>query len=374
MSNLKHVNATIETAKQDRKNLILFFGNFANYEYLEDRASIERIEICDNFLTYPVCTSRGIELWQKRYPLQGLYVAIQTRSQRQLVDSKHTLIKAIVDVCKDSDSIGLSASTLETAFKYATPQMASNFTFNDGCAASFLPANKPLLFHESGEKFTANFQPMKIGKAIRQVCNTILGIGASDSQIEQMTNKIKSQFAPIEILTSDSVSEVYALNHGDSSETGTLADSCMKNKSYLYNDLDSSANCQVLYALNCDGELIARALLWEACDGSKVMDRIYGSDANIEKFKAYAKSQGYYCKARQSYSDINTFICPTTGETIEKYFTIDVEEIDENNAPFLDTFYYYGFDSDTENYIVSNMSSHFTSHTCRETNGEMAPY
>ena len=374
MSNLKHINATIETAKQDRKNLILFFGNFANYEYLEERQSIERIEICDNFLTYPVCTSRGIELWQKRYPLQGLYVAIQTRSQRQLVDSKHTLIKAIVDVCKDSESIGLSASTLETAFKYATPAMASNFTFNDGCTASFLPANKPLLFHENGEKFTANFQPIKIGKAIRQLCNTVLGIGASDSQIEQMTNKIKSQFAPIEILTSDNIHEIYALNHGDSSETGTLSDSCMRNKSYLYNDLSSSANCQVLYALNCEGELIARALLWTTHDGSKVMDRIYGTDANIEKFKAYAKAQGYYCKARQSYSDINTFICPTTGETIEKYFTIEIEELDEESAPFLDTFYYYGFDTDIETYILENTAGCLTTHTCRETSGHMECY
>ena len=374
MSNLKQITDAVETAKRDGKNLILFYGNFANYEYLEERQSIDKIEICDNFLMYPVCTSRGIELWQKRYPLQGLYVAIQTRSQRSLVDTKHTLIKTIIDICKHPDSIGLSASTLEAALKYATPQMASNFSFNDGCTASFLPANKPLLFHESGEKFTANFQQMKIGKAIRQLCNTTLGIGASDSQIEQMTNKIKSQFAPIEILTSDNIHEIYALNQGDSSETGTLSDSCMRNKSYLYNDLSSSENCEILYALNCEGELIARALLWTACDGSKVMDRIYGTDANIEKFKAYAKSQGYYCKARQSYSDINTFICPTTGETIEKYFTIDIEEIDEESAPFLDTFYYYGFDSDIESYMLSNMNSHFTSHTCRETSGHMECY
>jgi len=240
MSNLKQITDAVETAKRDGKNLILFYGNFANYEYLEERQSIDKIEICDNFLMYPVCTSRGIELWQKRYPLQGLYVAIQTRSQRSLVDTKHTLIKTIIDICKHPDSIGLSASTLEAALKYATPQMASNFSFNDGCTASFLPANKPLLFHESGEKFTANFQQMKIGKAIRQLCNTTLGIGASDSQIEQMTNKIKSQFAPIEILTSDNIHEIYALNQGDSSETGTLSDSCMRNKSYLYNDLSNS--------------------------------------------------------------------------------------------------------------------------------------
>lgn len=374
MSNLKQIKDAVETAKRDGKNLILFYGNFANYEYLDERPSIDKIEICDNFLSYPCCTSRGVELWYKKYPLTGLYVAIQTRSQRHLVDTKHTLIKTIIDVCKHPDSIGLSASTLEAAFKYATPQMASNFSFNDGCTASFLPANKPLLFHESGEKFTSNFQQIKIGKAIRQLCNTVLGIGLNDSQIEQMTNKIKSQFAPIEILTSDNISEVYALNHGDSSETGTLQDSCMRNKSELYLDLDSSANCQVLYALNCDGELIARALLWTTHDGSKVMDRIYGSDANIEKFKAYAKSQDYYCKARQSYSDINTFICPNTGETIEKYFTIEIQELDEENAPFLDTFYYYGFDSDTDTYILENTSSCFTSHTCRETSGHMECY
>lgn len=371
-ASMKHLAETLKKAKSNNASLYLYYGNFADYTHIDNRNTIDNMRIEAEHLIVPMVTNRGHELFVKRYPLQGLYIALQRRSQRHLVDSKSVLAKAITRVMNSDDDIFFNTNNLEHAFKYATDDMPSNYLFNDPCTASFLPANKPLLFLENGEKYQRSHQQIKIGKAVRSICNDVLNMGLNDSNVEAITNKVKAEFAPIEIFTSDNISEVYAMNIGTRSECGTLSESCMRNKSYLYDGLTDSENCRVLYAVNCDGELIARALLWETITQRVVMDRVYGTDSNIEKFKQYAIQQGYYHKYEQNYSNTAEFVNPSSGETETLYMTIDVSEIDLSSAPFLDTFYYYSYDG--ASYSLSNESDSETTHTFRETDGSAAEY
>lgn len=366
-ASMKHLTETLKKAKTTNSSLYLYYGNFADYTHIDNRNTIDSMRIEGNFLVVPMVTNRGHELFVKRYPLKGLYLAIQRRSQRHLVDSKNVLSMAIADVMNADDDIFYNSNNIEHAFKYASIDMASNYTFDDACTATFLPANKPLLFLEDGNKYTRSHQQIKIGKAIRSICNDVLNMALSDSNIEAITNKVKAKFAPIEILTSHGISEVYALNHGTRSECGTLADSCMRGKSYFYQYFDSSPNSRILYALNCEGQLIARALLWHTSGGKWVMDRVYGNDANIEKFKAYAKSQGYYYKYEQNYSNTSDFVDPNTGEKVTLWMDIEIDELDLDNTPFMDTFFYYCNNDGT--YYLSNDSNSDTTHRLRETDG-----
>jgi len=366
-ASIKHLAETIKKAKSTRCSIYLYYGNFADYTHIDNRSTIEAMSIDGDFLNVPMMTNRGYELYSRRYPLKGLYIAIKQRSQRHLVDSKNVLSRAITDVMNPDDDIFYNSNNLEHALQYSTNEMTSNYTFNDACIATFNPANKPLLFLEDGSKYTRAFQQIKIGKAVRSICNDVLNMGLSDSNVEAITNRIKSQFAPIEILTSGNVAEVYALNHGTRSECGTLADSCMRGKSEFYQDLSSSENCKVLYSLNCDGELIARALLWSTACGKMVMDRIYGTDANVLKFIEFAKGQGYYYKYEQNYSNTSEFVNPTTGEKENLYMDIEINELDTYNSPFMDTFHYYN-ENDVM-YYLSNENNSDTTHTLRETDG-----
>lgn len=374
MSNLEHLKSVLKTAQTENAYLIVFFGTFANYKHLENTESIKRATIKDGFFTYPMVTNRGVELWQERYPIEGLYLAINTRSQRKLIDKLEVIYPAITSVMKEADSISFDSDTFIQASRRATKDMPANFTFNDMCTASFLPAGKPLLFTEDGAVYDRAFQQMKVGKSIRLLCNDILGLNANDSQIERITNKVKARFAPIEILISSDVAGVYAMNHAPKYEIGSLNDSCMKNKSEYFSTLSHSSNCRVAYAVNCEGELIARALLWTTETGETILDRIYGTDAIQEKFKTWAINNGYFHRYRQSYTDVDEFVCPNTKQKVFKYFEIHIEALEEDYVPFLDTFYRYGYCAERGGYYLSNEAHEYTDYTCRETNGGWESY
>lgn len=373
MSNLtttasrKHLTETLKKAKKDNASIWIYYAYFNDYTCVDYPGDIQNVSIEGDYLLVPITTPNGLELYVRRFNIEGTYIAIQRRTQRTLVDTKYILSDIISDVVKHPHGEQFKADVIEHAFRRTTEEMNALYTFNDPCTATFLPANKPLLFLEDGTKYTRGFQQVKIGKAVRSICNDVLNMALNDKQVETITNKLKSKYAPIEILKSSSISEVYALNHAGRSECGTLADSCMRNKSYLYTDLDNSENCEILYAVNCEGELIGRALLWKTSCGKMVMDRIYSTDAHIEKFKAYAVQQGYYHKVRQSYDDRSDFINPNTGEKEVLWLDVVIKEMDLDNCPFMDTFSYYCNNDGV--YYLSNDSNSDTTHRLREVDG-----
>jgi hypothetical protein len=70
------------------------------------------------------------------------------------------------------------------------------------------------------------------------------------------------------------------------------------------------------------------------------MDRIYGSDITVEAFKGWAKTNGYYHKERQTFSDKNSFVCPVSGSVFNGRLEVFIKNGPYDEFPYLDTLSY----------------------------------
>lgn len=142
---------------------------------------------------------------------------------------------------------------------------------------------------------------------------------------------------------------------------GVLWGSCMKqeerNKFFgLYSK--NTDICSMLVMLK-DNKVAGRALLWNFKDAVtkkkvKIMDRIYYiRDFDQNKFKEWAKKNGYLYKKQQSYS-CDDFVDPKTSKMTHRTFAIPIKNIDHGSYPYLDTFFYL----DHKKGILSNNSKY----------------
>jgi len=234
---------------------------------------------------------------------------------------------------------------LTYALDHSPLKYAGAFDFTGADLCEFLPAGKPALNHSNTrEPYTGFNQQMKIGKGVRYVLDC-LGYVYTDQQVEEMVNRIKAHNMPVEIKmakeTGYSISEVYDMPAACGS--GSLEDSCMRGHGDYYYDLDEFDCVDLAYALNDEGELLGRALVWKSHDGPRLMDRIYGQDKMVQAFKNYAKENDWWHKAAQAYDQKRDWIKPN-GEEVTQSFTIGIsmrDSIDNEQAPYMDTFCYY---------------------------------
>jgi len=230
---------------------------------------------------------------------------------------------------------------------YSTIQYAGEFQFNDVETTTFLPAGKPSLRDNTdGNIYDKFYQKQKIGKAVKYVCDC-LGIAYADHHIETMVNIIKAENMPVEFqYTSNNgehynISDVYNLDHAEG--CGSLGSSCMRGLGGYYHDLDGCDNVEAIYTLNLNGELTSRALLWTTRKGTKILDRIYGSDSMVTAYKELAKEKGWWHKEYQSYDSRRQFINPE-GDELRASFAIEIDlsdAINEESVPYMDTFCFY---------------------------------
>lgn len=218
------------------------------------------------------------------------------------------------------------------------------FDFKSGCDVSYLPANRPpLYFHrrEGGHRYTKSDQKAKIGKAVRLLFGDTFGFEINDSMVEDAVNRIASHYAPVQILRSHGIGDVYNLNTSSTSPVGA---SCMQGKGWVWINLQQLAPVEVLYSLNCDGELESRALLWTLSNGRRFLDRIYSTDKVRAQYIELAKAEGWLYKERQAYDRWRHFIDGTTGESWTGSIEVNLEELTNSfsdlvngDVPFLDT-------------------------------------
>lgn len=157
------------------------------------------------------------------------------------------------------------------------------------------------------------------------------------------------------VKVSQKPSEIYAI------PGFTYGESCMSDKEEeFFKIYDDIAACSIAYIVDDEGELKARALLWETVEGEKIMDRIYAKNGNLETtMMIWAKAHGYLYKTQQAqgwhhYSN--------GDETITLYklsvnagfnFTEGMYEC----VPYMDTFHFiieddchlYSWEKPTEN-------------------------
>ena len=183
-----------------------------------------------------------------------------------------------------------------------------------------------------------------VGKWLRQLD---LLEDISDANIEQYVNKLKAKYVITEtfsVVSGESIREWY---HGRryAHNTGSLEQSCMRHERcqdfldiYVHNDIN------MLILTDQNGNLTGRALLWprklwnknyfDNCD--VFMDRIYGNDRVIQKFKDYANAQGWARKSEQTYN--NTVGVYFNGEIFTKRMRMNLDDVTFNEYPYMDTF------------------------------------
>ena len=183
-----------------------------------------------------------------------------------------------------------------------------------------------------------------VGKWLRQL-NLVDDI--SDRDIEIYVNKLKSKYIVTETFSIVEGEDIREWYHGEkyADSTGSLGNSCMRHERcqdfldiYVENDIS------MLILTNQHGKLVGRALLWpkllwnknyfENCD--VFMDRIYGNDRVIQKFKDYAKDQGWARKSEQTYN--NTLGVHYDGEDFTKRMRMNIQYDEHNEYPYMDTF------------------------------------
>jgi hypothetical protein len=154
-------------------------------------------------------------------------------------------------------------------------------------------------------------------------------------------SKIDYQF---KIVKGRDILEYY---HGSSyyNSNGSLGVSCMKYdncQDYLGIYTKNKNIIEMLVALNSDGRLIGRALLWKQGD-KKIMDRIYTiNDEDFQfSFKKWADENGYWYKKEQKWN--NTLFFKTRDKIMCEEISIQLDNFDFEYYPYLDTFKFIDF-------------------------------
>jgi hypothetical protein len=130
--------------------------------------------------------------------------------------------------------------------------------------------------------------------------------------------------------------------HGDSyySNNGSLGVSCMKYdgcQEYLKIYTENPSIVEMLIAVDGNGKLIGRALLWKQGD-KKIMDRVYVvSDEDFQfSFKKWADENGYWYKKEQKWN--NTLFFKTKDKILCEDISIQLDKWHFDHYPYLDTF------------------------------------
>lgn len=207
-------------------------------------------------------------------------------------------------------------------------------------------------------------------------------------QIETFTNKVIAQKGGkfgFEIIKGDRIKWAYLGSnyHGTS---GMLHDSCMRHERCqdyfdIYTENDEAVNMLVL--LSPTRKVMGRALVWTntilnyESDGGKatfrgtMMDRIYTvKDADVERFRTYAKDAGWALRSNRDAGEAGTFDIPLengykTFYNVEATAVLDILSDEFDNYPYMDTLQYLDGD------ILSNQNGAFT---LTDTDGQYSEY
>ena len=222
------------------------------------------------------------------------------------------------------------------------------FTIKKNGDMTYTPKGKKLYIQDGLWKKTNRIK-IKYGKGIRKIFEPIIDI-IPDTVTEQICNHLKAKYTftfKLQVVEGDDIRYYY---HGQqinqTANTGSLSQSCMRyEKCQDYFDIyvDNPNQIKMLIATDENNKLHGRALLWENLintdnsSGFKAMDRIYGNDMVIEKFKEWGIENGYAVKKRQSYQDKN-LIAPN-GMIIHSYQTNQLKNRSDY-YPYMDTLKY----------------------------------
>ena len=213
----------------------------------------------------------------------------------------------------------------------------------------------------------------KVGKFAKSVLK-VLNINHTEQEIEVFTNRYKAAwdifnqaFAKFDVIKGDRIAFWYKSQNYESQQ-GQLGSSCMKEKGPEYFKIytENPEVCQmvILYDNNgriSDGKYVSnkirgRAIIWTLNDGTTFVDRIYtNNDSDVELFKQFAQSKGWFYK---TYQDSSSNFGLTDGKTrkTEDTYICNLKKVDFRSYPYVDSMKYLSLNEKCLTNIAINSS------------------
>jgi len=223
---------------------------------------------------------------------------------------------------------------------------------HDKTKISYLTADRMLKMDESEYWETSRRFSARPGSFVTKVFKSI-----SSRDIEIFSNLYRSCISSgsltFKVVSGEDIQKYYHYSRYLSVDEGTLGASCMKHdhcRNFFGIYCNNPSVVKMLVAIDEDGGLIGRALLWEF-DGNKIMDRIYSicDEEYRFKFKKWATENGYLYKSEQNWFNTLNFENLTT-EKREIKFNLKLDNYVFDRYPYLDTFKFIDFNTG----IISN--------------------
>lgn len=209
----------------------------------------------------------------------------------------HPDLITILRVIQESDREDRIADALLN--RYST-------THSEGDYLAYLSADNQLSYRPRNRMDTSDpwghtgrmkGRPARI---VRRFLNAEIQAELNDTHFERFTNNLaafKDYVGDIEFVSGEAIRHWY---HGNvyADRQGTLNHSCMayaRCQTYFDIYTKNPDVCQLLIVTRTVDDykyLYARALVWTLDDGTRMLDRVYGTDAMMSKVKAWAEDQG----------------------------------------------------------------------------------
>jgi hypothetical protein len=226
---------------------------------------------------------------------------------------------------------------------------------SDDFEITYVPKGKATILSDSGNKWAKTNRIN--AKFVRAIKKLPFRYKYSNRFYEQLNNAVVAAYVTkveFKVVSGDDIIKYYDESSYADEETASLGSSCMRYShcsDYIRFYAVNEDVVKLVVAFNQEEKVVGRALLWNTNCGTAVMDRIYGTDIMVEKFKKYAIDNGYVHKENQSYSDNDSWV---NGDgCFSEEYRVTVKNI--RTMPYMDTFKYTdGIDSDTM--IINNDS------------------
>ena len=336
-------------------------------------------------------TPQGHEYWNR---IHNEYEQIKRRDEleeeerqererreqiQKMMDRKVTYSTSMLTMLRQLEDSSEVARRLTSMFYW--DNSFANYVTMRGDMCSYLPNGREhRVNEETGRWLRDGRQDMKPAKLARRLITDEGLKDLSDTDFEKFNNLVRAYISvegdedglgknvTLKVISGDDIKDAYyERNYSKIQGTSSnLWNSCMRYEScqdYFKIYTENPDRISMLVALDSEGKILGRALLWKFNNDTNGMDTIYASDSIRELFINWAIDNKYYYKASQSchHGSFDMY----EGRFIDdngKY--VNLTKSDFRYFPYMDTMQFL-----CPNGVLSNSSNSGYTMTLRCTSG-----
>lgn len=271
----------------------------------------------------------------------------------------------------------LTFTTMKSAEKYLLSLGQGTLDFFKGTSSNPDYEYQPLkaiksnddMANDNNSPYIKSRNPVRLGKFV----NNLLPNKYDEKQRELFVNRFKAAVGGVSekfILVEGRDIKHYYWHENYKEGGGSLHSSCMRNERGIFElYIDNPEVCKLLVLLE-DDLVIGRALVWKLSYitgdiADYFMDRQYTiKDSDVEKFKNFAKKEGWSYKDENRHSSLGGVVFDDTLYHVS--MEVEVKRKDYDYFPYMDTFRSYNhyeyklvndsIEEDSDFYILDDTS------------------